>query len=162
VAVLIAVGWLVLGKQIEKKFDRMDKQFQAQAAREEAKHKADLAQAADDVKAADTNTVIRVTAAQFARAYLDVDDTTGPDRIYKGKILEVTGTVREVDIKSEDEDTYRVELGTGMDDALAACEFAKTPENRARLAKLKPGDTVTIRGKCLGGGATIEACVVVE
>ena len=33
---------------------------------------------------------------------------------------------------------------------------------RDRLAQLKPGQQVTIRGKCLGGNASIEACVLVE
>ena len=58
-------------------------------------------------------------------------------------------------------ETYSVHLRAGRD-LTATCEFAKAPDVRARLARLKPGDQVTIRGKCLGGEAAIEACVLVE
>jgi hypothetical protein len=153
VAVLIGVGWLFLGKQIEKKFEKDWKEAEAEMAKEEGQRKVDLAKAAKEVQAG--GNVVRVTAVEFARAYDQDDDRA--DARFKNKVLEVTGTVEELDLTGE---TYTVVL-KGIPDDSVNCEFAKDPNVRARLVRLKPGDTVTIRGKCLGG-TSLEACVLVE
>src|SRR6478735_6971308 len=46
VAVLIAIGWLVLGKQLEKKFEKEGKEAEAQAQKEDAARKKESASAA--------------------------------------------------------------------------------------------------------------------
>jgi tRNA_anti-like len=160
VAVLIGVSWLFLGKQLRKEFNREpvvvtreDREFAAEIAKEEARRKVELAQAAQEVQAG--GNVIRVSAFELARAYDQDDDRA--DALYSGKVLEVTGQVEELDLTGE---TYTVLL-KGIPDDSVNCEFAKDPAVRARLVQLKPGDTVTIRGKC-PGSSTLEACILVE
>jgi len=157
VAVLIAIGWLVLGKQLEKKFEKEGKEFEAQMEKEEAARKKESANAAKEVQAAGAGGAIRVSPQQFYKAYDNDEDRA--DRTYKNKIVELTGTVDEVSFTGE---TYTVLLKAGGPDDKVDCQFAKEPAVRERLAQLKPGQQVTIRGKCLGGGASLEACIVVE
>jgi hypothetical protein len=158
VGVVVAgvVGGLYLFHRVQKKNDQFVARVEADIAREEARRKTELAKAAADVRAAGAGGAVQVTAAQLAKAYEDDEDRA--DRLYKNKVLEVTGTLDEVDFTGE---TYTVLLKAGPDDTVN-CEFAKDPDTRARLVRLKPGDTVRIRGKCLGEFATLEACVLVE
>jgi hypothetical protein len=155
-AMLIATSWLLLAHKTDR---RRDRDIEAEVAREEAARKGALAQAAREVQAAGPGGSVQVRATDFARAYVENDEQA--DRLYKDKVLELSGVIQEVDAKGEDDDVLSVVLLAG-DNVGVGCEFAKTPENRARLARLKPGDRVTIRGKCLGSSATIEACVLVE
>ena len=157
--VLFGLSWIYIIKHWENKIDKGFKEAEAEMAREQAERKKELAKAAGEVQAAAAGGAIQVTAAQFARAYEDSYDQA--DRQYKNKVLEITGTVQEVDFNRGQGDTYTILLKGGPDETVD-CEFAKNPDVRARLAQLKPGDTVTIRGKCLGGGPTIEACVLVQ
>jgi hypothetical protein len=141
-------------------FVRTERRVQAEmekADREEAEREVERARAPGDVQAAAAGGALKVTAAQFYKAYEDDEDRA--DRRYKNKVLEVTGTFHEVDFTGE---AYVVLLRAGGEGDTVDCEFAKNPQTRARLVRLKPGDTVTIRGKCLGGGSTIEACVLVQ
>jgi tRNA_anti-like len=159
-AILIAVGWLFIGKKVEKKFEEIGAQAEAEAAKEEAKRKKERAKAATEVQTAGASGALRVSAVQFARAYEQDEDRA--DAMYRNKVIEVTGTVKELDLVNSDE-AYIVELIGGPDEFdTVDCEFAKNPATRAELIKLKPGDTVIIRGKCLGGSPTLEACVLVH
>jgi tRNA_anti-like len=158
VAVLIGIGWLFLGKQLEKKFERMGAEIEADAAKEEAKRKVELDKATKDVQAATADNVIRVSAAQFYKAYDDDEDRA--DRFYKNKVIEVTGVVHELNFRG---DVHTVMLKGGANEfETVDCSFAKDPAVRERLAQLRPGQTVTIRGKCLGGTSHLEACILVN
>ena len=157
VAILFGLSWIFIANHWKKEFDKGLKEAEAQTAKEEAARKKELASAAGEVQAAGADGAVRVTPFQFAKDYDDDEDTA--DFKYKNRVLEITGTVHEVSFLGE---TYTVLLRAGGEDDTVDCEFAKNPDVRARLAQLKPGDTVTIRGKCLGGGATIEACVLVQ
>ena len=157
VAVLIGIGWLFLGKQIEKKFDKEIKEDMARYEQEEKVREKERAKAAGEVKAANPDGVIRVTAQQFYRLWDDDEDRF--DRMYKNKVIEITGTVDELNFVG---DTYTVMLKAGGEGDTVDCEFAKDPNVRARLTQLQPGQTVTIRGKCLGDGPTLEACILVN
>jgi hypothetical protein len=152
VAVVAIVSFVRSAKEFQKDF----KQAEADFEKEEAARKKEQASAAKEVKAAGAGGALPVTAVQFAQAYENNEEQA--DRLYKNKVLEVTGTVAELDFTGE---TYSVHLKAGADSQVY-CQFAKTPEVRARLAQLQPGTQVTIRGKCLGDGPQIEACVLVE
>jgi tRNA_anti-like len=157
-AVLLALGWMLLVKGVEKKLEQMDAQIEADIAKEEAKRKVELDKAAKDVQAATADNVIRVSAAQFYNAYADDEDRA--DRFYKNKVIEVTGVVHELNFRGE---VYMVMLKGGPDEfETVHCSFAKDPAVRERLAQLRPGQTVTIRGKCLGGTSDLEACILVQ
>ena len=160
VVVLIAVAWMVFMKQVDKEFEKVGKEWEAEMAKEEARRKDELAKADTEVKNAQPGNIIRVSATQFYRAY-DNDDEAA-DRVYMNKVIEVTGTVQSVDLDPEGEsDTYLVLLKAGREEfETVDCEFIKNPAIRAQLAALRPGTQVTIRGKCLGGNSTIEACIL--
>jgi membrane protein implicated in regulation of membrane protease activity len=152
-AMIVAVVAIISFARTVKNIEKDIREGAAKWEKEEAERKVELAKASTEVKNAVAP--IRLTAIQFARAY--DDDEERADAVYKNKILEISGTVEEVDFVGGD-DTYTVILKAGPDDTVH-CEFAKDPAMRARLAQLKPGDMVVIRGKCLGGSSTIEACV---
>jgi hypothetical protein len=129
-----------------------------EAEAEWTKREAERAKAAAEVKAAGAGAVVRVTAAQFYKAYDDDEDRA--DLTYKNKVIEVTGTFHEVDFTG---DEFTIMLRAGQEEfETVDCNFAKDPGVRERLAQLKPGQTVTIRGKCLGGISDLEACILVN
>lgn len=104
--------------------------------------------------------VLRVTAVEFAREY--EDDEVRADRKYKGKQVEVTGVIDGFDL--DDPDVLVVQfkgIKRGFKDVTVDCEFAPTREVKAKAGRLKPGDTVTIRGTCTGH-TTLENCQLVE
>jgi hypothetical protein len=138
-------------------FEEAGKKWEQEWEKAEAQRKKDLARAAGQVQAAGPGGAVQVTAAQFYKLWDDDEDRF--DAVYKDKIIEITGTVDELNFAG---DTYTVLLKAGMPDETVDCEFAKDPNVRARLAQLKPGDQVRIRGKCLGDGPTLEACILVE
>jgi hypothetical protein len=155
-ASIVALVWFVQSVQ------QMEKDIQAEMAKEAqagADREAERATAAAEVAAADAaGRAVRVSAHQFYKAWEDDEDRF--DARYKNKVIEVTGVFDEVDLT--DEDGYIVLLKASEQGDTVDCLFDKTPEVRARLLKLKPGRTVTIRGKCLGGGPTLEACILVK
>jgi hypothetical protein len=159
VALLIAGGWFFWLRKVDKDLERDMAEDARQEAEWNAERAKEKAQAVKDVQAAGGGAgVVRVTAIELARAYDQDEDQA--DARFKDRVLEVTGTIRSVDL-DDDGDAYVVLL-RGIRDGPVDCGFAKDPAVRERLARLKPGDTVTIRGKCLGGGPTLEACVLVE
>lgn len=156
VAILFGLSWIFIMKHWENKFEKIGKEMEAEVAKAEAERKRELEQATADVQAAAAGGATPVTAQQFYQAY--EGNNRAANRQYKNRVLEVTGTVHEINFVG---DTYTVLLRAGGPDDTVDCNFAKNQDVRAKLASLKPGDTVTIRGKCLGDGPTLEACVLV-
>jgi hypothetical protein len=157
VAILFGLSWIFVINHWKKELNKFDKDFQAEMAKAEAERKKEQASAAREVKAAEAGGAIQVTPAQFFKAYENNEEQA--DQWYKNKVIELTGFVHEVSFVGE---TYTVLLRAGGPDEHVDCQFAKNPDVRARLAQLQPGQQVTIRGKSLGGGASLEACVLVE
>jgi hypothetical protein len=82
------------------------------------------------------------------------------DQKYKDKVLELSGAVAQV-ATQEGIDKFTVELQTGEADETIDCNFKK--DHKEELAKLMPGQQVTIRGKCKGkfrGSVTLEKCIL--
>jgi hypothetical protein len=158
VAILIAFGLMMLTKKIGDDFQKEFKDEMEKAEVREKERKEELAKAGPEVKNAQPGSIIQVSAMQFYRAYDDDDERA--DRLYKNKILEITGTIHEVDFTGE---AYIVLLRAGPDEFdTVDCHFMKDATVRQQLAALRPGTQVTIRGKCLGEFSTIEACIVVR
>jgi hypothetical protein len=157
VAILFGLSWIFVINHWTKKLGKDFEQVQAEAAREEAARKKELASAAKEVKAAEAGSVMRLTAEQFFKAYVDNPDQA--ERSYTNKVLELTGVIKGVHIEAG---AYGVVLKGGADEgALVECAFADDAGVRAVLSRLTPGQRVTIRGKCLGDGS-LEGCVLVE
>jgi tRNA_anti-like len=155
VSVIFLVSFIRHAKQFKKDFE----EGMEQVAKDQAERAAELAKAPKEVEAAGAaGTAVRVTAVEFYNAWEDPDRA---DKSYKNKVIEVTGVFNEVNFGLGD--AYRVMLkgGPGQFD-IVSCQFAKNQDTRAKLAQLQPGQTVTIRGKCLGDGAVLEACVLVQ
>jgi hypothetical protein len=157
VATIVSLVFLVSFFRTVKEIQKDFKEGMEQAAKAEAERKTELAKAPQQVKNATPDSVVRVNAAQFYQLWDDDEDQF--DRLYKNKVVEVTGTVDELNFQG---DTYTVMLKAGADGETVDCQFAKDPGVRERLAQLRPGQAVTIRGKCLGGFADLEACILVE
>ncbi len=151
VATIGIVSFFRTAKEIEKEMVKFEQ--------EEAARQRELAKAPAEVKAAAPANVHFLTADQFYQFYDDDEDGDRFDRAYKNKIIELTGPLHEVDFTG---DTYSVILVAGGQHRYVHCEFAKDPNTRALLAQLRPGQQVRIRGKCLGGDATLEACILVQ
>ncbi len=150
--VVAAIAIFTFSRGVKK----FEKEFQAEIAkaeREQAEIRAELGKAPAEVRGG-TNAQ-SVTAIQFYRDWEASDEQF--DRAYKNRIIELTGTFVEIDFSGE---SYAVILrGPNLDDSVD-CLFAKDPAVRAQLAQLTPGSQVRIRGKCLGNGPTLEACIL--
>lgn len=152
-AIVISLIWIIIGASMSKKIDKEVKQAEAEYEKERIERQAN---AAKDVKAAAAGNAIQISAVEFARAYERDEDRA--DAMYQNKVLEVTGTIKEVDFVNED--AYVVLL-RGVEDVTVDCQFTKDPATRTRLAQLRPGETITIRGKCTAH-TVLEACVIVK
>lgn len=101
---------------------------------------------------------LTVQVDALVRDYADDADTA--DRKYKGRVLEVTGRLGPIE-RNAGRVTAAVQDPGGTD--LVACEF--TAEGAKRLASVKPGRTVTVRGRCRGtvdDVPTLSDCTVVK
>jgi len=90
---------------------------------------------------------IKITAAQLVSEYQE--NGVKADNQYKGKLLEVTGTVRNID--KDLLDTVFITLNGGGDWSLndVQCYF-KDKEEIEKVAELSKGQTVTVIGTCNG------------
>lgn len=115
------------------------------------------------LKNAEPTTPIRITAEELYKTYNS--NQADADRLYKDKMLIVTGTVGRADTRSRE-----VTLVDTRHTVLVYC-LLFAPEQEDAISKLKEGQTVTVKGKCDGRarvlGMTIEQvslrdCVVVQ
>ena len=100
-----------------------------------------------------------VTGANTLVAEYEANEIAA-DNKYQGKTLELTSTVSRVVRNKPGKATVELALNDG---GVIECDFA-TPDEHPPLAKLIPGDRVTIQGRCLGminGTVTLETCKLV-
>ena len=155
IAVISMVSFAREVKDVAKRIEADQIQFE----KEEAARQKELAKAPAEVKGANPQNVFFLTADQFYKFWEDEEEGNERfDRAYKNKIIELTGVLDEIDFTG---DVYNVMLKAGPDETVD-CLFAKDPQVRARLAQLIPGAHIRIRGKCLGGEPSLEACILVE
>lgn len=103
--------------------------------------------------------VTSISSNQLFAEY-DANDIAA-DKKYKGQILEVSGSVR--DISRDILDNIYVTLKTGEYQVFSIqCFFADNFEDRA--AGLRPGQYLQIRGRCDGkfGNVMLKDCLIVE
>lgn len=116
----------------------------------------------DEKKATESNAPpIEITAKNLASDY--AANEVSADQKYKGKVLQVTGSVESIN-KDFTDGIYIVLTGTddmGMDGI--HCEFSSDHANDA--AALSKGQKITIKGIGNGymmGSATLSGCTVVK
>ncbi len=98
--------------------------------------------------------VARLTARELAEAYRD--SSIPADDRYLWKYLEITGTVDRVTV------TFGVP-GLSLDSESVTCLFPRTA--RGALARLRVGQSVTVRGVCNGSTLftpTLDDCTLAE
>ncbi len=89
------------------------------------------------------------TGAELARQFRD-DEQQANSR-FLGRILEVKGIVDNV--SSEGDSIFNVMLGFG-ETGNVSCTM--NPSQNGEVRKLRPGDTVSVRGECAGFLADVE------
>jgi hypothetical protein len=107
---------------------------------------------------ASTPSSIKVSATALFKTYSD-NEAAG-DKLYKGKLLTVTGTIDSAD-KTVNNQRY-VTFGTGDAYSILRVECFFTEEHKSEWAQLKKGQQITLTGKCIGKPFNIilEDCVV--
>jgi hypothetical protein len=107
---------------------------------------------------------VTVTAVELDRDYNQ--NVAAADAKYKDKVVEVTGVVERVTDELRSLRTTVELTGSPDSDATVDCDFRSS--EKASLATVQTGSTVTIRGKCVGRRTvegskyvTLEDCVVV-
>lgn len=85
---------------------------------------------------------LQITATALFDAY--VQDETGADATYLGKVLEVSGTLKEIRTTDNGKPALVLETSDAIFGVL--CEF----EDEAVANALEPGSSVTIKGVCSG------------
>ena len=103
--------------------------------------------------------IITLTSDQLFAEY-DANDIAA-DKKYKGRILEVSGSVS--DISRDILDNIYVTLKSGQFEVFSIqCFFADSFEDKA--AELRPDQYLTIRGRCDGkfGNVMLKDCIIVE
>jgi hypothetical protein len=174
-AVGLCVMWMVVGaaffkraadvtdEAIERSNERAaELRERAQAEADEARQRqllADLAadRAREEIRA---GAALPVTAEKLDRDYSA--NVVAADASYKGKVLEVSGTVVHV-IRTTGPVRYTVELDTAGGVDPVGCNFR--PADKGPLADIAGGQRVTVRGRCKGltdDGVILEDCLLVK
>jgi tRNA_anti-like len=161
-AILVALGWLIYGhiqtNRVRRDLDEMGLTRDQQDELLKAVEQRRAAEAKDFARVKSAVAPPRISAQQFADAYERNADQA--DRIYKNKVIEVTGTVDEVDLESGIT-SFIVYLKLRGDETIR-CNFPWNDANRARLSRLQPGTAVIIRGLCEGDVASLDVCMLVD
>lgn len=95
--------------------------------------------------------IISVSAVDLCKAYQE--NEVNADLIYKGKMLEVTGTVEEIGKDMFDNAYVRLSNGEAYSSIYVYCLF-KSNDELPKVASLKKGDEVVVIGEC--SGTTLE------
>src|SRR5574341_864678 len=96
---------------------------------------------------------ITISAEELFKAYQA--NEAEADKLYQGKIVIVTGTVGTVSTPEQGMGRPAIVLVDAHDKPIVNC-FGFPSDARDAIAKLKTGDKVTVKGKCMGRIATDE------
>ena len=103
--------------------------------------------AMDEKRAEREGPGVSVSAEDLNRAYQT--NEADADKLYQGKIVIVTGTVGTVSAPGEGMGRPAVILVDPQQKEIVNC-FGFPAEARDAIKKLKPGQKVTVKGKCMG------------
>ena len=108
----------------------------------------------------DTKPALSVNAFQLVNDYKS--NEIAADGRYKGKVLEVSGTIES--IAKDIMDTMYVSLEGGGEFEMRGVQCYFADSENSKLAKLSKGQQITIRGKCDGlmMNVLIKECLIVK
>ncbi len=117
--------------------------------------------AMDEKRAEREGPSITISADDFYKAYQS--NEAEADKIYQGKIVIVTGIVGTTSTPDDGMGRPAVILVGSNQKPIVNC-FGFASDEKEAISKLKPGQKVTIKGKCMGKVATdepaLEDCVL--
>src|SRR5215510_9471809 len=96
---------------------------------------------------------INISAEDLYKAYESSE--ADADKSYQGKTVVVSGVVGTTSAPEQGMGRPAIVLVDGHDKPIVNC-FGFSADARDSIAKLKPGDKVTVKGKCMGRIATDE------
>lgn len=108
----------------------------------------------DNENRKDSNGIIKISAVNLYKEY--TDNPVAADEKFKGKILKVDGKISL--ITQTKDGRICIMLEANIINGFIFCYF---PESQSKtIAKFKPGDFWTIKGKCTGmqAGVILEDC----
>jgi len=88
----------------------------------------------------------QITASELAHSYRE--NEVRSDRDYKGRVLEVSGEVRDFSTTGDGKPVIHLLSGTRLSLAGVRCVFPDS--STERIARMSKGETVRIIGKCNG------------
>lgn len=109
--------------------------------------------AMDEKRAEREGPAITISAEELYKAYQS--NEAEADKLYQGKIVIVTGTVGTISAPEESMGRSAVILVDSHQKPIVNC-FGFSTSDKDAIKKLKPGQKVTVKGKCMGKVATDE------
>ena len=113
----------------------------------------------ESVKEVDTPTPIEYTAVSVNDMMSDLDSNAmGASDKYKGKYLEITGKLSNIDAAGK----YIDLMADGDFEIIGVQCYIKSDDQEAKIASLSKGDTVTLKGKCTDVGEVLGYSLDIE
>lgn len=109
--------------------------------------------AMDEKRAEREGPAVTVSAEDLYKAYQS--NEADADKAYQGKIVIVTGTVGTISTPEQGMGRPAIILFDSKQKPIVDC-FGFSPTEADAIKKLKPGQKVTVKGKCMGKVATDE------
>lgn len=113
----------------------------------------------ESVKEVDTPTPIEYTAVSVNDMMSDLDSNAmGASDKYKGKYLEITGKLSNIDAAGK----YIDLMADGDFEIIGVQCYIKSDDQKAKIASMSKGDTVTLKGKCTDVGEVLGYSLDIE
>lgn len=113
----------------------------------------------ESTKEVDTPTPIEYTAVSVNDMMSDLDSNAmGASDKYKGKYLEITGKLSNIDAAGK----YIDLMADGDFEIIGVQCYIKSDDQKAKIASMSKGDTVTLKGKCTDVGEVLGYSLDIE
>lgn len=113
----------------------------------------------ESVKEVDTPAPIEYTSVSVNDMMSDLDNNAmGASDKYKGKYLEITGKLSNIDAAGK----YIDLMADGDFEIIGVQCYIKNDDQKAKIASMSKGDTVTLKGKCTDVGEVLGYSLDIE
>jgi hypothetical protein len=113
----------------------------------------------ESAKEVDTSTAIEYTSVSVNDMMSDLDNNAmGASDKYKGKYLEITGKLSNIDAAGK----YIDLMADGDFEIIGVQCYIKNDDQKAKIASMSKGDTVTLKGKCTDVGEVLGYSLDIE
>lgn len=113
----------------------------------------------ESAKEVDTSTPIEYTSVSVNDMMSDLDNNAmGASDKYKGKYLEITGKLSNIDAAGK----YIDLMADGDFEIIGVQCYIKNDDQKAKIASMSKGDTVTLKGKCTDVGEVLGYSLDIE